>query len=396
MKILCISPFSPSAPNLYGRILPLLYELPKDFEAHIVFSSRYTPRYSKLLLPFQDRLKFTFLSYSTDPSFSSSRSSESSHLTSSLKDILREISFFKIGRFLPPLTALSDLKTFSHLVLTLNNDFDLIYISKPWLQSAGVGIWLSKIWNIPVFLDLDDHDVHPQNVLLRKFRGIVVASHELKRKFKQYDPCYVPNSTNPSKFDPSKYGKTSTGKGNPVLIWSGIMYGYLRLELILKAFSLLKREATLIFVGDGDKKPVLESMIKPLKLEEKVMFKGWIDHVRVPEVLANCDVGILHLSNSEYERCKSPIKLYEYMAMKLPIITTDVGEAGYTVNRAKCGILVKHGDVKGMAEAMGYLIGDEDLRRKLGERGRKFLEREQNWKLLASRLYCFIKERLRG
>jgi len=387
LKLLCISPFPIEAPTLYGRILPLLYELSGyGYDVHVAFPSQ-MHHTSSFKSHFQDRLKYIFLNKSPSPI------KNRVYLPGYVKDVLRSLTYFQIGRFIPPIISIADLKILVDWTLSLKGNYDVIYTPKLWLRSAGASLWLSIRRSIPVFLDLDDYDVSIRNPYFKKFKGVIVASHELKKKLIHYSPCYIPNSANLNLFYRKKYQRISK-RCVPTFVWSGFMYRFLKLELVLEAFSLMKEDANLIFIGDGEKKNKLEYLTNSFGLVEKIAFIGRINYTSLPEYLSKCDIGILPLSTSEYEKCKSPIKLYEYMAMQLPVIATSIGEAKYVVKEAKCGILVKPNDPIDMAKAMDYLARDEALREKMGQNGREFLEKRQNWKLLASRLHDFILNRI--
>jgi glycosyltransferase involved in cell wall biosynthesis len=169
------------------------------------------------------------------------------------------------------------------------------------------------------------------------------------------------------------------------------MFESMNLEVILKSFKLVKEESKLVFMGRGQKRLKLMQLAKSLHLENKVYFSEWMDRQEVPAYLSKTSIGIIYLSDTLWDRCKCPVKMYEYMAMELPIITTDVGEAAYTVRKAQCGIVVPPGDSKALTEAMNYLLENPRIRYKMGKRGREFLVKEQNYRKLGRRLRDYIE-----
>ena len=73
--------------------------------------------------------------------------------------------------------------------------------------------------------------------------------------------------------------------------------------------------------------------------------------------------------------------LLEAMAMKLPVVSTNVNGIPEAVIDHDTGLLVEAGDSAGLATAVIELAADEALRKKLGDNGRrivqeKFEERE--------------------
>jgi glycosyltransferase involved in cell wall biosynthesis len=384
MKLLCISPYSPEVVTINRRTLPLLYELARyDYEIDVLFPrASVDPYFTK----FKDKLNYSFLNahariqkpacFAREPTFLS-----------------KAFGFFgqpKFGKLFFPFAGADEIFiTLQSLMRFYARKYDIVYAVKPLLRSAGVSFLLSKKWGVPVVLDLDDYDIN-DSYLLKKFHGLIVASRELEKIFKKYNPLYIPNSADLNFFDPSRYElKKNT---TPVIVWSGIMYKTLRLEILIEAFTLMKEDAKLKFIGGGPKKQELIYHAKRAGIINRVQFMEWVEDSKVPMALAESDVGILYVSDTVFNRCKCPLKLFEYMAMELPVISTDVGEASYTIQEANCGILVPPEDPRAMAEAMDSLARNPNLRRKLGKNGRKYLVKKQNFHLHGLRLKEFIEQ----
>jgi glycosyltransferase involved in cell wall biosynthesis len=54
---------------------------------------------------------------------------------------------------------------------------------------------------------------------------------------------------------------------------------------------------------------------------------GLVDYEYLPEVLARANVGIIPFEDCDLVRSTSPIKMYEYLAAGLPVVTTPIPEA---------------------------------------------------------------------
>lgn len=300
--------------------------------------------------------------------------------------------FPRTTKFIFPPGSFEDFSTFFRLLKEYYRSFeyDVIYATKPILGSAGTGLLLARKHKVPLILDLDDYGIDPNNHLLWSFDRIVVASQELKRLFEKYYPAYIPNSTDLEFFNPSNYNSEKIFP--PLIVWSGMMYLNLKLEVIMEAFKFINEDAKLMFMGKGPKKQYLMNYARSLQLGDKIILSKWLDRADVPAHLAQCSIGIIYLSDTLFQRCKCPGKMFEYMAMELPIITTNVGGAAYTIRRAKCGIVVPPDDPRALAEAMDYLVQNPDLRYKMGKKGREFLVKEQNYDLLGLRLKECIEQ----
>jgi glycosyltransferase involved in cell wall biosynthesis len=86
----------------------------------------------------------------------------------------------------------------------------------------------------------------------------------------------------------------------------------------------------------------------------------------MPELYRNLDVVVL---TSLWEGL--PCVFSEAMACELPIVATSVDGAREAIIDAESGYLHRPHDIEGMAQSVLKLIADPDLRRTMGERGRK-------------------------
>jgi glycosyltransferase involved in cell wall biosynthesis len=70
----------------------------------------------------------------------------------------------------------------------------------------------------------------------------------------------------------------------------------------------------------------------------------------------------------------TPNVLLEASSSGLPVVATRVGGTNEVVQEGKTGFLIDSADEAGMAAAVLRLIGDEDLRLRMGAQGRRFVE----------------------
>lgn len=101
----------------------------------------------------------------------------------------------------------------------------------------------------------------------------------------------------------------------------------------------------------------------------------------MPTLLRGADALALTSSSEGF-----PNVLLEGMASGLPVVTSDVGDAGRVVDHGVTGYVTPAGDVDAMAGWLVRLAGDPALRRELGRRGRERVERHYAVDGLADRL----------
>jgi len=164
------------------------------------------------------------------------------------------------------------------------------------------------------------------------------------------------------------------------------------IDVAIKSMPRVLREiphAKLLLVG-GKSPPEYEMYLKKLcvdlKVKSNVEFTGWVDFSLVPSYIAASDVCLIPHYSSGHTNTTIPHKLFQYMAMRKPVIVTDCKPLKRIVEECNCGIVVPSGDFSKMAEAVIELYKNEDYARKLGENGRRAVEEKYNWKNEAKKL----------
>lgn len=134
-------------------------------------------------------------------------------------------------------------------------------------------------------------------------------------------------------------------------------------ELITAFVSLpfsIRNRCHLTIAGDGEVEQA-RARLAEAEREGTASVLGWVNGDRVDQLLAQADVLFLP-SRAE----GMSMALLEGMAWGLAVVTTSVGGASdFLLDDQNC-IIVKAGDVQGIADAMERLIQNRDLRHKLG------------------------------
>ncbi len=126
--------------------------------------------------------------------------------------------------------------------------------------------------------------------------------------------------------------------------------------------------------GDGPRLDEYRRLAASLGLEGVVEFLGPVPHARVPEVLAGFDVYAA-LSRRE----SFGVAAIEASACGLPVVVSDADGLREVVRDGETGLVVPRGDVEASAAAIGRLLLDSELRRRLGQAGRRWVESRFAW-----------------
>jgi glycosyltransferase involved in cell wall biosynthesis len=122
-----------------------------------------------------------------------------------------------------------------------------------------------------------------------------------------------------------------------------------------------------VMVGDGALRPAVEALAHSLGIDNLLVCAGWRDDV--DQILAAARVVTL---TSRHEGL--PRALVEARASGVPVVATAVDGTPEIVADGVTGFLVQPGDIEGLADAVGRLLTDDSVHRRLSLASRQRLE----------------------
>ena len=85
-----------------------------------------------------------------------------------------------------------------------------------------------------------------------------------------------------------------------------------------------------------------------------------------------------------------PVKLYEYMSAAIPVIASNFPLWCEIVEGSGCGLVVNPLDPRAIADAVIYLLDNQEEAEKMGLRGRRAVETRFNWDQEKEKLFqCY-------
>jgi glycosyltransferase involved in cell wall biosynthesis len=157
--------------------------------------------------------------------------------------------------------------------------------------------------------------------------------------------------------------------------------------LVRAAARICQRRDSIRFVlaGDGPRLEEARGLAAEHGLGERVLLPGWREDADA--LLAGCDV---FCSPALIEGIGSTN--LEALAHGLPVVASAVGGIPEAVVDGETGLLVPPGDVAALAGALLRLIDDPELRRRLGEGGRRRFTAEFSVPRMAERYLVLYRE----
>ncbi|MFD9604257.1 glycosyltransferase family 4 protein [Streptomyces sp. NPDC059970] len=164
--------------------------------------------------------------------------------------------------------------------------------------------------------------------------------------------------------------------------------------LILAMPAILAQvpDAVLLIVGGGPYAKELKRLAEETGVGESVRFTGPVPWDELP---AHCGAGDVFAMPCRTRRGGLDVEglgivFLEASATGLPVVAGDSGGAPDAVLDGETGWVVRGGSVEESADRIVTLLRDPELRQRMGERGRAWVEEKWRWDLLADRLRALL------
>jgi len=271
-----------------------------------------------------------------------------------------------------------------------------------YADSIRMKLWLPP----PLRFILSSTFAFLETTIARRLAGVVVVNEHMGKQFSSRGcrVCVVPNYPPKGLFDslPSPINLQRTYDKNLVLIYVGGLSGSRGITQSIKVMKGLCEEfpsAKLLLAGRFESalyQREVTQLIEQLNLADNVDILGVLPHAEVVRYLAIADIGIFLLQPvSERYNWTEAIKYFEYSAIGLAVIITDLPAQRRLIEKNQNGILVDPLDEEKIGEAIASLLRNPEEMEEMGKRGREAFLREYNWEAIVGRLIS-LYERLTG
>lgn len=153
-------------------------------------------------------------------------------------------------------------------------------------------------------------------------------------------------------------------------------------ELLIRAARRFKdagRRAQCVLVGGGRRMEELRDLARELAVEDRVVFTGAVDHTEVAGLYGLIDVFVVPRIDERAARYVTPLKPFEAMAMRRPVVVSDLPALREIVAAPARGHVFAAGDQAALAETVARLLDDDAERARLADAGRAWVEAERQW-----------------
>ena len=270
--------------------------------------------------------------------------------------------------------------------LTARQQFDVVWIEKEALPWWPLWLELVLLRGVPYVLDYDDaifhnYDQHANSWVRRLFgrrldelmaqatvvvggnNYLVQRARDAGAPWVEMVPTVIDLARYPSQ--PQTLVEPPINVGLPRVVWIGSPSTVRYLQLIREHLQALaaRQPFVLRVIGGG------AVNLPGVQLE----VVAWTEASEVENISA-CQVGVMPLLDSVWERGKCGYKLIQYMACGLPVVASGVGVNSEIVRHGENGFVANTADE--WVTALDKLLQSPSLRRQMGAAGRHRVENE--------------------
>jgi glycosyltransferase involved in cell wall biosynthesis len=292
----------------------------------------------------------------------------------------------------------------------LLDDFQPDVLYERYALFATAGLELAQRRGVPLLLEVNAPLVEEQQqqrglslprvaVAAQRlaFAGadeLLVVSRWLERYVQEHGAAaervtVVPNAADPDLFRPRAEPsplRRSLGFGDRlVLAFVGAMKPWHGVPRLVDALRDLGDGFRLLLVGDGPELEATRARARAHGLDHAVHFTGAVPHDAVPDWLAAADVALVpyDVTAAQYF---SPVKLFECMAMGMPIAAARAGQTDEILGQGRLGALYDPADPAEPAATVRRLAADLPAARRAGAAARQHVLAHHTWERNAERV----------
>lgn len=269
-------------------------------------------------------------------------------------------------------------------------------VSDLWPESAEkLGLVTNRLF-LKMATILEERMYRKATLVTGQTMGIV---KNIQSRFPNKKVYWLPNGVDINYYKPENI--TSTWREehgfhpeDKLFLYAGILGHAQGLEVILQAANLLKEDklAKFILLGSGPCKAELEKMAGEMELEN-LIFMDAVTKKEMPFILKAVDVALIPLKKLDLFKGAIPSKVFENLAMKVPIILGVEGEAKKLfIEEGNAGLFYEPENEKDLAQKVLELLKNENKIKEFGENGAKYVAQKFNRDTLAKAFYNQLKE----
>ncbi|MEK6943396.1 MAG: glycosyltransferase family 4 protein [Nanoarchaeota archaeon] len=282
-----------------------------------------------------------------------------------------------------------------------------------WMLPQGlVGVWLKKIYNVPLIVTIHGSDLFPlKNRMLMGLQRFVcknadfitankAAADELVSRFPEFKEkiAVIPMGVDIDIFKKRAIKKPAKYSKNKLLVFVGRLSDQKGLQYVIEAMpAILSHDDSvkLIVIGEGPYEKELRQKIKLNSVQGNVDFLGALPSSDVSKYYNMADIFILPSLSNKTGTEALGLSLLEAMSSGCAVIGTDVGGIKFVIKNSVNGIIIKQKSSDKISKAVVSLLDNPKKRELLGKNASAFVKNNYSWQEISKKFEDLYKKVLK-
>lgn len=177
-----------------------------------------------------------------------------------------------------------------------------------------------------------------------------------------------------------------------IVLYFGEMGRPRKLDFLLRSFKLVLRkipDVRLLMVGKSelgtDHVEWLKDQAVFLGISKSVIFTGHVPKEQIPLYILSSQVVVSPIPPIEIYKVSSPTKLFEAMALSVPVVGTDIPEQEMVLGESGAGIVTPYNEGE-FAEAILWILRHLEAAKEMGNKGREYIAKHRSYEVLSRQM----------
>ena len=181
-----------------------------------------------------------------------------------------------------------------------------------------------------------------------------------------------------------------TQKYRNSIIFVGRLAPHKHVDELIKVIELLKKDFKdihLKIIGNGIEKDNLTKIVNDLNLNDHIDFLSDLEYGKVIKEMKRSSILVLPSTREGFG-----MVLAEANACSVPVIAYKSGGVVEVIENGKNGFLVEPHDINELSDKIRFLLLNEDIRKDMGNYGRKKVQKSFDWKKIVDEIIEIYKK----
>lgn len=252
------------------------------------------------------------------------------------------------------------------------------HIHANWATYPGTAAMLiSKLTGIPYSFSGHATDIFVHHAMLREkidAARFVVTCTKFNRG---YLAAIAPHRADSIQtvyhgVDLPRFARNGTPRVAHRILTVGTLRACKGIDDLIRAIAILRdrgRAAELEIIGDGEDRAALESQVRELGLQDRVVMRGYLPQEEV--VPAYHRAAVVALPAHHEDHFGIPNILIEGLAAGTAVVCTELPSLHELIEHGRSGLFVPERDPQALADAIQRLLDDPEAAARMAEEGRR-------------------------